>query len=85
MKKKFGKSSKRDQEKFEAEYHRMKSEDFDETMSAATRQSPNAVRLPNRLVEKLKSVAKRHGESEYQTMVKTWIEERLQKEANLTR
>ena len=64
MKKKFGKLTKREQEKVEAEYHRMKPDDFDEMMSTATRQSPNTVRLPNRLVEKLKTVAERQGKSE---------------------
>ncbi len=83
MKKKFGRLTKREQEKVEAEYHRMKPEDFDEIMSPATRQSPNAVRLPNRLVERLKTVAERQGKSEYQTMVKTWIEERLRQEAGV--
>ncbi|MDQ2920977.1 MAG: hypothetical protein M3R52_05115 [Acidobacteriota bacterium] len=81
MKKKFAKLSKREQEKVESEYHRMKPEEFDETMSAATRQSPNAIRLPSRLVEKLKTMAEVEGEAEYQTMVRTWIEERLQQEA----
>jgi len=80
MKRKFAKLSKREQEKVEAEYHRMKPENFDELMSAATRKTPNTVRLPNRLVEKLKTVADRHGKAEYQTMVKAWIEERLQRE-----
>jgi len=73
MKKRFGKLSKREQEKVEAEYHRMKPEDFDEVMSTATRRTPNAVRLPNRLVEKLKIVAEREGKTEYQTIVKAWI------------
>jgi len=60
----------------------MKPEDFDEIMSAATRQSPNAVRLPSRLVKKLKSVAQRKGQREYQTLVKDWIEERLKQEVD---
>jgi hypothetical protein len=80
MKKKFGRLTKRQQEKVEAEYHRMKPEDFDEIMSTATRQSPNTVRLPNRVVEKLKAVAQRQGKAEYQTIVRAWIEERLQRE-----
>ena len=85
MKKKFAKLSKREQEKVEAEYHRMKPEDFDEILSTATRQTPNAVRLPSRLVEKLKTVAEREGKTEYQTIVKAWIEERLQKETKIAR
>jgi hypothetical protein len=85
MKKKFAKLSKREREKVEAAYHRMNPKDLDEAMSAATRQSPNAIRLPSRLVDKLKTVAKLEGEAEYQTMVKTWIEERLQQEAKVAR
>lgn len=81
MRKKFAKLSKTEQARVEAEYHRMKPQDFDEIMSSATRHSPNAVRLPNRLVEKLKTVAERQGKAEYQSMVKTWIEERLRQEA----
>jgi hypothetical protein len=80
MKKKFAKLSKAGQARVEAEYHRMKPEDFDETMAAATRHTPNVVRLPNRLVRRLKVIAKRAGEPEYQTIVKSWIEERLQQE-----
>ena len=85
MKKKFGKLSKREQEKVEAEYHRMKPEDFDEVMSTAARHTPNAVRLPSVLVERLKTVAEREGKTEYQTIVKAWIEERLQKESKVAR
>jgi hypothetical protein len=85
MKKKIAKLSKREQERVETAYHRMNPEDLDEAMSAATRQSPNAIRLPSRLVDKLKTVAKLEGEAEYRTMVKTWIEERLQQEAKLVR
>ncbi len=80
MRKKFSALSKREQGRVEAAYHRMKPEDFDEIMSSATRHTPNAVRLPSRLVEKLKTVAERKGKAEYQTMVKTWIEERLAQE-----
>ena len=85
MKKKFGKLSKREQHKVEAEYHRMKPEDFDEVMSTAARHTPNAVRLPSRLVERLKTVAEREGKTEYQTIVKAWIEERLQQETKVAR
>ena len=80
MKKRFAKLSKAEQAKVEAEYHRMKPDDFDETMSTATRQSPNPVRLPNRLVEKLKAIAERQDTAEYQTIGRAWIEERLQRE-----
>jgi len=81
MRKKLAKMSKPEQQKIEAEYHRMESQDFDEIMASSVRHSPNAVRLPSRLVEKLKTVAERQGKSEYRSMVKTWIEERLRQEA----
>ena len=46
----------------------MKPEDFgEEVMPSATRHSPDAVRLPSRLVEKLKIAAERQGKSEYQS------------------
>jgi len=80
MKKKVAALSKKERERVESEYHRMKPEDFDETMSRASRQSPNAVRLPDRLVTKLKSVAQKKGETEYRNIVKAWIEERLKQE-----
>ncbi len=85
MKKKFSKLSKKEREKTESEYHRMKPEDFDEIMSSATRHTPNSVRLPSRLVERLKTVAEREGKSEYQTIVRAWIEERLRQERKLAR
>jgi hypothetical protein len=81
MRKKFAKLTKAEQQRVETEYHRMKPEDFGEIMASATRHSPNALLLPNRLVEKLKTVAERQGKSEYRSMVKTWIEERLREEA----
>jgi hypothetical protein len=80
MKKKFSALSKKGQAKVEAEYHRMKPGDLDDVMAAATKHTPNAVRLPSRLVEKLKTVAERKGKVQYEIMVKTWIEERLQEE-----
>ena len=39
MKKKFAKLSKREQEKTESEYHRMKPEDFDEIMSSVMKKN----------------------------------------------
>jgi ribosomal protein L29 len=85
MKRKFANLSRKQQERVEFEYHRLKPEDFDETMSAATRHSPNAIRLPSRLVAKLKTVAELKGKSEYQTIVRAWIEERLQQETKPAR
>ena len=80
MKRKLSTLSESEQENAEDQYHRMRPEDFDEIMSSATRHTPNAVRLPSRLVEKLKTIAEQKGESEYKKMVKTWIEERLREE-----
>jgi hypothetical protein len=80
MKKHFGELPKAEQEEIELEYHRMKPEEFDEQMAQAERHTPDAIRLPAELVETLKPVAESEGETEYQTMVKRWIEERLQQE-----
>ena len=82
MRKKFAKLPKKEQEKIEAAYHRMKPDDFNQTMSAGKRQSPEAIRLPKNLVKKLKTVAKQQGEAEYQTIVKAWIRERLERKAD---
>lgn len=83
MKKQFSKLSKTAQEKIELAYHQMKPEDFDQQMADAKTHSPAAVRLPARLVKQLQKAAKSSGETEYQTMVRKWIEERLQQEATV--
>ena len=85
MKKQFAKLSKSEREKIETRYHRMSPQDLDERMSRAKRRSPGAIRLPLRLVENLKTLAESEGEPEYQTMVKRWIEERLQQERSTAR
>jgi hypothetical protein len=85
MKKQLAKLTGVDREKIEAEYHRMDPSDFDDRMSRAKRKSPGAIRLPSKLVENLKTLAESEGEREYQTMVKRWIEERLQKETSTAR
>ena len=85
MTKKLSSLSKKEREKTEADYHRMKPEDFDDLMSNATQHTPNAVRLPDKLVAKLKTVAEQKGKSKYETMVKRWIEERLQQEVGARR
>lgn len=81
MKKEFGKLTRSEQEKIEANYHRMKSEQLDEAMSHGKTHSPTAIRLSSRLVEKLKTVAESEGEPEYQAMVQRWVRERLQQAA----
>ena len=80
MKKQFGKLPKAEREKTEAQYHRMKPTELDEPMARSKRHSPSAIRLPSRLVESLKVMAKSEGEPEYQSMVRRWIEERLQRD-----
>jgi len=85
MKKQFGKLPKVERERIEAQYHKMSPQDFDERMSRAKRPNPGAVRLPPKLVENLKTLAESEGEPEYQTMVKRWIEERLQQETSSAR
>ncbi|HLQ76395.1 MAG TPA: hypothetical protein VK210_03520 [Terriglobia bacterium] len=80
-KKRFGKLSKPAQKKVESEYHGMKAEEFKDLMSTARLHTPAVIRLPEKLVETLKTLAQSAGELRYQTMVKRWIEERLRQEA----
>ena len=81
MKKQFSKLSKVEQEEVEQAYHQMNPDEFDELMETAEHHVPSVIKLPSRLVAKLQSVAESAGETEYQTMVKRWIEERLQQES----
>lgn len=83
MKKQFSNLSKAEQEKIEQEYHQMNPADFDDLMSQAKITTTTSIHLPGELVEALKIVAKLEGEREYQTMVRKWITERLQQEAQL--
>jgi len=85
MRKRFGKLPKAERERMEAQYHRMKPEELDEVMSRAKQHTPSAIRLPRQLVQTLKIVAESEGEPEYQTMVRRWIEERLQQETSARR
>ena len=68
------------QEKVELEYHQAKPESFDDLMATAKPHVSNTVRLPHRLVETLKTMAKTEGEPEYESMVRRWVEERLRQE-----
>lgn len=83
MKKEFAKRSTAEQEEAELEYHRMQPEQFENLMAGARPNSPDVIRLPRHLVETLKNVAKTEGEPEYKTMVRRWLEERLQQETKL--
>lgn len=81
----FAKLSEVEQKKVELEYHRMKPDELEGVMSRGTHHSPSTIRLSSRLVKKLKLIAANEGETEYQTMVKKWVEERARLEAGLTR
>jgi hypothetical protein len=81
MKKQFAALPRAAQEKVELAYHQMRPEEFDEQMAQAHRHTPDAIRLPRRLIQALKTVAESKGEAKYQAMVRKWIEERLQQEA----
>jgi len=80
MKKRFDELSKSEQVQAELAYQQMEPEEFEDQMAQATLHTPTALRLPSTLVESLKKVAESEGEPEYQTMVRRWIEERLQRE-----
>ena len=80
MKKQFAKLSKTEQEKVEAWYHEQNPENFDDLMRRAKTHSPDVIRLPPQLTATLKTLAKKEGEPEYQTMVTRWLKERVQKE-----
>jgi len=83
MKKRFGALSKTEQERIELEYHHMDPEAFDEPMSKAKKHVATTIRLPPDLVEALKVMAELEGEPGYQSLVRKWIEERLEQEARL--
>ena len=80
MKKQFSKLNKTEQEDIELAYHQMNPHEFDEQMMQAKRHSPELIQLSPQLVKRLKKKAESAGETEYQAMVKRWIEERLQQE-----
>ena len=85
MNKRVARLTKAPREKVETKYHRMKPEDLDESMSVARRHTPATIRLPQQLVQTLKTVAKSEGEAEYQAMVRRWIEERLKQDTSAQR
>jgi len=81
MKKKFSNRSKEEQEKREAQYHRMKPQEFDQLMARPKRYSPPAIRLPAAWLDRLEVMAELEGEPDYHVMVRRWIEERLRQES----
>jgi hypothetical protein len=81
MKKQLAKPSETKQEKIEDWYQHRNPQEFDTLMSQAATHSPDVIRLPARLTATLKTLAKREGEPEYQTMVTRWLRERAQKES----
>ncbi len=82
MKNRFGKLTKAKQETIELEYHQMNPHKFDEHMSQAKTHVVESIRLPRQMVQSLKSVAESEGKRGYKTMVRKWIEERLNQEAS---
>ncbi len=80
MKQRFNELSKTEQQDIELAYHQMKPEDFDEQMKQAEWHVPPVVQLSPQLAETLQVMAESAGETDFQTMVKRWIEERLQQE-----
>jgi hypothetical protein len=66
--------------------YKYKSSEWDESKSVeVTPEKKSAgistsIRLPKEMVTKLKKVAKRKGDVGYQTLLKIWIAERLEKE-----
>ncbi len=68
--------------------YKYKSKDWDESNSAHVVPEPRlnsgistSIRLPKEMVTKLRKVAKRKGGIGYQTLLKIWIAERLEKES----
>ena len=83
MKKRLGDLSKAEQEKIEVGYHHKDAAEFDGPMSQAKTYATASIRLPGELVETLKVVAQLEGERGYQSMVRKWIDERLQQKARM--
>lgn len=60
--------------------------DWDESKSVEVRPEKKmsgistSIRLPREMIEKLKKVARKKGDIGYQTLLKIWIAERLEKE-----
>lgn len=62
--------------------------EWDEAKSVAVNPEPRmrsgvstSIRLPRDMVTKLRRIAKRKGDIGYQTLLKIWIAERLEKES----
>ncbi len=66
--------------------YKYKSSDWDESRSVEVTPEKKAsgvstsIRLPLEMVAKLRKVAKKKGDVGYQTLLKIWIAERLEKE-----
>jgi hypothetical protein len=61
--------------------------DWDESRAVAVDPEPRmtgglstSIRLPKQMVAKLRRIARRKGDIGYQTLLKVWISERLEKE-----
>jgi TFIIF-interacting CTD phosphatase-like protein len=80
MKKQFSRLSKVEQERVEAWYHKQNPNQFDDVMRNGSTHTPNLIKLPTGLAATLKSLAKKEGEPDYQTMATRWLKERAAKE-----
>lgn len=68
--------------------YRYNAKDWDEAKAVRVNPEPRfrsgistSIRLPKEMVIKLKKIAKRKGDIGYQTLLKIWIAERLEKES----
>jgi hypothetical protein len=68
--------------------YKYSAKDWDEAKAVRVNPEPRlragistSIRLPKEMVLKLKRIAKRKGDIGYQTLLKIWIAERLEKES----
>ncbi|MCE3010121.1 MAG: BrnA antitoxin family protein [Proteobacteria bacterium] len=67
--------------------YKYKSRDWDESKSVQVQPKKSSkgistsIRLPREMVLKLKKIARKKGDIGYQTLLKIWIAERLEKES----
>lgn len=68
--------------------YKYNAKDWDESKAVRVNPEPRlrsgistSIRLPKEMVTKLKKIAKKKGDIGYQTLLKIWIAERLEKES----
>lgn len=68
--------------------YKYKSNDWDESKSVTVepdskeRGYSTSIRLSKKMIDELRKIAKRKGDVGYQTLIKIWIAERLEKEGS---